>query len=499
MHSQTISSASVSAGLTLSEVVCTTLRQNPEIMLQKREISSRFGAVVQASGSFQPVIQSSIVQDSSLQPLTNANRQLLDGRSFLPVKTTSYRLVYKKLMENGTVIAPGIEFSRNDTDIPAREPENRATVKFELSHPLARGRGTESLAFSTSQAAGFEYQSSFESLRQITNNALLSSISAYWNYLGAFRRLEILRSAEKRAEKLLSETEELILCDHQPAAEKSQVEANLASRQADAIAGANALVQNQRILGLSLGLSGEEIASLSFPSTDFPEDKVFEKIPSLTEDLLKSALMKRPELSALRLQEKAAKRLTAGSRNEELPKIDFNVAVGYSGLDENSGFTSFVTPFSKNVPGLNATVQVQTELPVQNLSARGIRQQREAAEKKINILIDQAKRHIGSGLSVAIANLEDSLKQVRLTRKAVMLFQKAVENEKARLAQGMSTIIDLITLEDRLTNASLANVQAQISFAQAIAAFQYESGVIYDENLQPSFSQNIPNNDSTKN
>lgn len=490
-NAQTIISPASNQGLTLSEVVSITLNQNPEILLQKKEITARYGSIVQASGAYQPVFQSAVVQENNLQPLTNADKYNLNGRSFLPVKTTSYRLGLQKLTKNGTILSPGIEFSRVDTDIPNREPENRAEVKFEVRHPLSRGKESESLTFSNVKAADFGYQASKETLRQTVNSSLLYSISAYWTYLSASRRLEILRNAENRAEKLLNETIELIKADHQPASEKSQVEANLASRQAETVAGENALIQEQRTLGLALGLTPEEISTLPLPVANFPDCDSFGDIPSLSMKLLENTLSTRPDLSALRFQERAAERLTVGSKNEELPQVDLDLSVGYSGLDENTRFSSFVTPFSKNVPGLNATIQLQTELPLKNLRALGIRQQREAEQKKIKILVDQTTRKISSGLAVAIANLKDGLRRAGFTKKAVEASHKAVESEKARLTQGMATIGTLqaqknsvterIGLLEKLLEKGLVTRQSVVDSQQETQKFD---GLIRDAESQ---------------
>jgi outer membrane protein TolC len=467
-------------GLDLTTVVQATLRGNPEVLGQQQEIESRRGAVTQARGTFQPVLRTNLIHDQHIRPLTDSDAKALGGRSFLPIKTTNYQVGLERVFRNGTTIRPGIEFSRVDSDIPASDPENRAEVKFDVLHPLARDRGDQGAAVKLEEASRLALEAERFTLHAVVQRALSQSLVTYWSYLGAARRLEILVTAEERAKLLASQTAELIRGDVTPASERSQVEANLAAKQAERIAGETQLRQERRALGLLLGISPEGIETLPVPIATFPDLDLAAVLPvaTLTEELVQSTLATRPDLASLLLQSEAAARRTAGGRNQERPRIDLNVSVGYSGLDQNSRLTSYVSPFSKQVRGLNAALQIQTELPLKDLTAQGRRQQYEADEAKLEIAADTTIRTIKSGVALALTTVVDSLRQSQCTRLAVDSYRQAVENEKAKLAQGMSTILDLITLEDRLTGTMLAHIQAQVALAQALVVLRFETGTL---------------------
>ncbi|RCK74076.1 MAG: outer membrane efflux protein [Candidatus Ozemobacter sibiricus] len=465
-----------SSGLGLAEVVAMTLGHNPDILLQAQEVAGKQGAVQQAAGPFSPQLRSGVVKSRSIRPLTMRDRFGMGGRTHLPTTTTNYQIGYERLLRSGLVLRPRIEFTRNDPDLPGLIPENRGEVKFELICPLARGRGANAAPRANEDAARLDLEASRRTLEAAVQRSLFQAIDAYWSYVGSFRRLEIQRAAEDRARRLVEETEQLIKADHSPASERSQVEANLAAKQADRISSENTLRQDRRSLGLLLGIDAAAIEGLGPPLDAFPEPASLSLPVDLPPALVQETLDRRPELAELRLQARSAARLTAGSRSDERPRIDANLTVGYSGLDESNRFAAYFTPLSQRLPGLNVTFQVTADLPLKNDQAIGLRRQREAQEHKLAIALERAERDIRTGLTLAWRSVIDSLHQARCSDIAVRTYQSAVENEKAKLANGMSTLIDLINMEDRLTNALLSDIQARVNLARALNSLQYQAG-----------------------
>lgn len=468
-------------GLEISEVIKATLDGNPEVLLRRQQVEAAMGTLTQTRGAFQPVVRTSVRQENDLQPLTKNDSASLGGRSFLPIRTTQYQIAYEHYLRNGTTFRPQIGFIRTDSDIPSTDPENRAEVKVGLRQPLARGQGGRSSAVRQEEAAALELEADLAGLQATVNAVLSQSLAAYWRYLGNVRRLEILRAAEERAGLLASQTAELIRADVTPASERSQVEANLAAKQADRISAETQVRQDRRTLGLLIGYSPEAIETLPIPVTGFPDvASGSPEFPAATasEDLVQVALGNRPDLAEARIRQKAAEKRTFGARDRERPQVDLDVSVGYSGFDRHSRLSSYISPFSKGIPGLNAVAQVEGELPFRDLTARGVTRQYEAQEARLGIVTDQTIRAIRSGVAQAHAMVVNGLLQRSCAASAVESYRQAVENEKSKLAHGMSTIIDLITLEDRLTGALLALIQAQVALAEAVVELQYQCGTI---------------------
>ncbi|HOY67239.1 MAG TPA: TolC family protein [Candidatus Ozemobacteraceae bacterium] len=479
----TASETASAPGLDVSEVIEATLNANPEILLRRQQVEAAMGALTQTRGAFQPIVRTSVRQENDLRPLTKNDSASLGGRSFLPIRTTQYEIGYEHHLRSGTTFRPQISFIRTDSDIPATDPENRAEVAVGLRRPLARGQGARSSAVKQEEAAALDLEADLAGLQATVHSALSQSLAAYWRYLGNVSRLEILRAAEERAGLLASQTAELIDADVTPASERSQVEANLAAKQADRISAETQVRQDRRTLGLLLGYSPEAIEALPMPVTGFPDVASGSSeflATTVPEELVQAALGNRPDLAEARIRQKAAGKRTFGARDRERPQVDLDVSVGYSGFDRHSRLSSYISPFSNGIPGLNAVAQVEGELPFRDLTARGVTRQYEAAEARLGIVTDQTIRAIRSGVAQAHAMVVNGLLQRSCAASAVESYRQAVENEKSKLAHGMSTIIDLITLEDRLTGALLSLIQARVALAEAVVELKYQCGTIVE-------------------
>ncbi len=86
---------------------------------------------------------------------------------------------------------------------------------------------------------------------------------------------------------------------------------------------------------------------------------------------------------------------------------------------------------------------------------------------------------------------------------AERFYEISVRNESTKRRLGMATLMDVINMQDRLTNALLAEVQARQSYANAIARLRFETGTIatprdegfeiaIDDFLRPRFDVATP-------
>jgi len=476
-HSCFGSDAFLDKPLTLAEIVNLTLQKNPDILIQKETIRGKRGEFTQSGAAFDTLLTSAVEYSDSANLLTKSNRDAL-GRSFLRSGNIQLGLSSAKMQQNGTTFKQSLEITGAESGLPGARLENRAKVTFAIIHPLGRGRGRNSQANTQREAAILELDAALASLRISVNRAIFEAVQAYWNYSGSCQRLQILQQAKERAIRLAQETEELIAADERPVSERSQIQANLASKQADYIGGETQVRQTRRALGLVLGISPAEISNLNLPEQSLPDLQDVQISLSLQENLILSILDQRPELENLRLRMKAAQRRTAGGRNQEKPQVDLSLNAGYSGLNEGFGAESFFSPMSNRIPGMNFGFQISSDLPQSNFQARGIRMQLESNENTLNIVFARTDREIRTSLNLALFSVSDNLRQVDCSRKAVEAYKQAVDNEQAKLSQGMSTIVDLLFVEDRLTSSMLADLQSRIELANSLNALFYESGAI---------------------
>jgi outer membrane protein TolC len=466
------------SALTIAEIIQITLQKNPDILLQQEAIRSKRGEFTQTRASFETILTSRISYKDDATPLSNSNRASLGGTSFLRSGSANVNLGASKTLRNGTVLSQQIDLSGSESGLRGVKPENRANIIFQISHPLGRNRGRNNRANVHREAALLELEAEMISLRITINQKVYQAVQAYWAYSGACQNLRIREQAKERALRLASETEILIKADERPASERSQIIANLASRKAECIGAKAQVRQARRNLGLILGIDSEAIERLSFPDFTLPGVKDLEIASSVNEAEINRLMNLRPEMENIKLRIKAAKRRVAGSRNLEKPQMNLNLFSGYNGFEQKNGMNSFFTPMSNRIPGANFGISFETEFPQKNHQARGLRMQYQSAENSLGISLSKIKREIKSGLYQAFNLVHDQVQQVNCSSEAVKAYEQAVKNENEKLAQGFSTIVDLLYVEDRLTSAMVSDLQARVELANAINSLIYESAHI---------------------
>lgn len=462
-------------GIHLLEAIRVALARDLDLRLQKEQVESSKGRLQTASGQFDVRLQSSVSHSRDNTPLLEST-SLEETKIITDV--TTYRFSVSNQLRSGAVISPGIEVSRTKDNFSNETAPARAGATFSIQLPLLRGRGKEVVA-ANETAARRDLESSILDLHQATAQSILNTTLAYWNYVAAKKDLDILRESESRANILVKETQTLIEADEIPAADLTQLLANLAIKTASRIQAEQRLFEARQNLGIEMGLPFQDISALPLPSDEFPKINK-EVLPESTaiQFFIDQALNRRADLLALKQRQKSLEVLTVAARNGLKPQLDLSVDIGYAGLEEGGGLGDFFRSFARNTAGLNVSATLGYDWPVQNNSAQGLLVQQEAVLQQLTIQIHDLARRISSGVAVAIADLRNSSAELQKSQEAIRLFQITVDNEKQKLRLGTSTLIDVISFEDRLTDALRQNISEYLRYANALVHLRFETGTL---------------------
>jgi len=94
----------------------------------------------------------------------------------------------------------------------------------------------------------------------------------------------------------------------------------------------------------------------------------------------------------------------------------------------------------------------------------------------------ELERNIASNVVTAITTLSNSIAALQKAREAVSYYRIALDQEQERFRLGLNSLVDVLTLEDRLTSALSQGVSAQLNYAVAIANLGLATGTIVDPN-----------------
>lgn len=458
------------AGLTLMEAVEATLSRQPNLALERESVRGNEGILQERKGLFDPMFSVSGGlgrTDRSLPAGSLGSRQTTD--------TTFLEFFTEKKLRSGVVLKPSVSLNRTEDSLLIAADANYAVVALTLTAPLLRGRGEGAVA-GLERAAQKEYEASLRQLRHTTAALVMDTVTAYWTYVSAAVQAREARNSEGRADEYLRLVKALIAGDELAGAELDQVTANLEARSAQRISGELALREARQLLGLAMGLSGEEIDRLPEP-TDAPPahsgDPLRELPPS---GLVGQALTQRDDYRVALAAVEAAAILLEAERNGCLPELDLELSAGYTGLREGSGASRFFGALGGAVPGPSASALLTYRWPAGNNAARGRLLQREAVYRQTRLAAEDLSRKISSSVSLALAAVSSNGAAADRLGRSVSLYEQALANELKKARMGVVGFLNVMDVEDRLRDAIQSASAARAGYAVALARLRFQLG-----------------------
>ncbi len=455
-------------GLSLLEAVELLFENDPGIAISEARLESSQGLLINAQGRFDPVLSSSLTSADTEVPLSEST---VDERT-----TITSGVGLSKEFRSGLSIAPGIDFTR--TEQPGLETTNEGLVSFQIRQPLMRGRGRD-VVTAGERTAEIGVEASESDLFHTTSLRVLSVGSQYWSVQSAVQNLEILRVSEDSSRQLLGTIRQLVDAGVTPSAELVQLEANVVAKEVARIGGERSLVTAIQDLGREIGLTFVQIRELPLPSDPFPVLEPSEIPPPAEERILvQVALDRRADLAAARSRLQASEVLLGVAENSIRPQLDLVFAPSYSGFVDGGDVGDFFAPLLDNVPGLSTTLSLSLQWPTFNRRARGDLVQSQASRDQSSLFVEQLRKSIDAEVPSALASVRYRAAQVERAAQAVELFDIAVDNERKKLRAGASTVIDVISQEDRLTSAQQQLVAARFGLALALLELRFQTGTL---------------------
>ena len=81
-------------------------------------------------------------------------------------------------------------------------------------------------------------------------------------------------------------------------------------------------------------------------------------------------------------------------------------------------------------------------------------------------------------VTISLERVRNAAAALKESEKAMAQYLIALDNEKAKRKLSLSTLIDVILTEDRLTGAAISNIDAQSQYAIGIMQLRFETGTL---------------------
>jgi outer membrane protein TolC len=226
-----------------------------------------------------------------------------------------------------------------------------------------------------------------------------------------------------------------------------------------------------------MGLPGIDVMQLAPPLDDFPDLQPADvsRLQALPAMALPAG---RFDLLASYRRLAAADILYDAARKDPVSQLDLTVSVGYNGLVENRSALAAAEALRRPASGFNASVGVVYLLPVQGNVQAGQVRQRAALADQARIELDALLLAVKTGIAVQRSNLSSAVLQLEQLQQQVRLQAQVFANERKKYRLGLATVLDLLTVEARLTADELSVIDARRRLAQALVGYRFETGTL---------------------
>jgi len=475
-------SATHNLGLTLLDVLQASLEKNPQLKIEQYIVDAQAGELRSAKGKFDWLIQANGDRQRSYDPVASGSTNPPQLAELTNISASSISAI--KEFRSGVVIAPTLQLNRIVDPVNYPDGINEAAVGLQIQMPLLRNRGSAAVD-ATERAAYKQLEAVRLDLSQQVSNTLAAAATGYWNFVAANEILAVYKASAERGSDLLKGTETLVEADRLPANDLNQARANFASRVASVAGAEQNLLQARQQLVLVMGLSANQILSLPAPAQDIPDIiPPFDTI--LLDSYLRLANTNRADVLAAGLRAEANSILENAAKNQLKPQLDVSSTVGYGSFLGGTGFARLPQSVAEGPKEATYTIGINYSQPPANNVAKGQFQSAVAAARQSEIALSETARTAATAAIVAFEGVRNTTAQLQKAREAVQYYQAALDGEREKYRLGLSSLVDVLTVEDRLTSVLLDQVNAKLAYASALVQLRQATGTIVQagQNIQ---------------
>ncbi|WP_257669663.1 TolC family protein [Parapedobacter tibetensis] len=465
-----------------------TLSKSPLIQRNALEIDQAEANLRTQRSTFDYQLSSGInASRNNLTPF-NADPRQQFLTSNLKTNNLDFYVAMQKKLRTGMVADISTNYSRVYDNFPFNTyneevgpnvSDHATSTTLSLTQPLLRGNSVKvNTAFEN--AAKLDVESAYQNFELNGAFEVLQMGTTYWQYLGAFRSLEIFRENEDRVRNVLEITQELVKADKKPASDLVQIKADLAEQERQTTVALQNLYNARVNLGRAIGLNEAQSRSIGNPTNDFPAivaSRFNEEVD--VESMMALARNRRSDIQAFQNTQDALALQLSATKNAVLPILDLAGFYTYGGAAVGGGVDRFFNTFG-NRQGRNHIIGLSLtfSLPVNNNLALANLAKSKIALTDQNISYENLLRNIDLNVSIALNNLENSVSILEKAKETLEYYQEVFDNEQVRFQNGLTTLLNLILFQERLTFAQLEYLTAQQQFAVSIINLRYETGTL---------------------
>ncbi|MCL5885182.1 MAG: TolC family protein [Deltaproteobacteria bacterium] len=395
------------------------------------------------------------------------------------------------LLPTGTTLSLDYKSQRQELSsaIAAFTPEYTTALTLSARQPLLKNRGRQVTEAPLSIArAGAAAKT--EEWKAKVMDIVATVRTAYLSFYAAHREVEVRRTAVELAGRLLQQVNARIEAGAAAPLDRLPAEAAAAARREELIraetAEQDAADDLKNVLGVRTSREWEERLVPGAMPGEIP--------PPGPDETFEEALRRRPEVAAQAARRSQADLQEAVAKNRATPALDLTASGGLSGLAGTPNPNPLFPTTSKAFEGNYATsldqmfsgryynffVGLKTEIPWRLDREKAEWARARAATEEQRLLSEELASRIRLEIHKSRRDLESALARIAASRVSVAAAGKKLEAEEEKLALGRSTVPQVLTFQQDLAEARLAEIRAQADAHAARTRLERAAGTILD-------------------
>jgi outer membrane protein TolC len=477
----TTSPARPTLDLSLDESVKRALENNNDIAVERYNPDLSEENIRLYRGSYDPLLTSTVSQNSRTSPATNA----FAGATKVDSKTTTYNFGAVQLLRTGGQARLDFTNNRGNTNsvFNTFNPSYNASLNANLSQPFLRNFRIDTNRLQL-KVAKKNREISDVQFQQTVTNVVASVKDRYYDLIYAIDNLQAQRTSLSLAQKLLDENQIRVKVGTMAPLDVVAAQSEVASREEGVIVAEAAVMDAEDAIKSAIFPKNDpSVWALRIVPTDRPTAEPFMVD---VEAATRKALDQRTDVVAARKSLEIAETNVQYASNQTLPDLNLIAAYGSSGIGgtiiQRQGFGGPIistTPggygdalssvFGRDFP--TWTLGVNFTYPIFNRQAAANSARAHISREQTQTSLRRLEMQVASEVRSAGRAVETNYKRVESTRAARVLQEQRLDAEQKKFAAGMSTNFVVTQAQRDLALALVAELRAVADYRKSLVNF----------------------------
>lgn len=484
--------------LTLSEAITRALEKNADIVVERESVNIADANVLRANAAYEPTLRGDARLRKRVDPVNSVLSGAPAGELAPTVRNLQTSALILQLLPTGAMVSVFSGVSRDETNsiFALLTPSWSTSLGAEVRQPLLQNRRIDP-ARRAIRIARVDRTRALSSLRRTASEVTAAVERAYWTVVAARQDVQIRESTVRVAEKQREDTRVRIEAGTQAEAEVAQTTAEVERRRGDVMVARENLTRVENALrNLIARDAGDPIWEQPLVLAETPR-ALRERVDVAT--AVARAQQNRPELEELasRLDRQDVEIDAALDRVR--PQVDLLASYSGRGLAGTRNPDAF-SPFGPIVVdddirgGLgqslltigqnefpDAALGVSVVIPIGNTAAKQDVVIARALRRQSSATLDAAKQRVALEVRNAIVGLASAEKRIETAQALRQAAEVQVQAERDRFEAGTTNAFFVITRQNELVAAQLAETVAVADQRKAETELARAMGTILEE------------------